>query len=243
MATEKYAWKYCSIGGMTRVSIKSGEDIRHLGELDQKLWTVLSCPVAGLEFPEKTLKFIDSDNDGRIRVKEIVDTANWLCSVLKDPDLLLQGSDSLDISAFNQEDPQGKILHDSAKHILANLGLEKDSISIADTADSTAIFAGTRFNGDGVITPASTDDAELKATIEAIIASVGGSADRSGENGVNAAQIEAFYGACADYIAWRDAAEADEENIFPYGEKTEEALAACESVKAKVKDRKHDQQS
>ena len=236
MATEKYAWKYCSIGGMTRVSIKSGEDIRHLGELDQKLWTVLSCPVAGLEFPEKTLKFIDSDNDGRIRVKEIVDTANWLCSVLKDPDLLLQGSDSLAISAFNQEDPQGKILHDSAKHILANLGLEKDSISIADTADSTAIFAGTRFNGDGVITPASTDDAELKATIEAIIASVGGSADRSGENGVNAAQIEAFYGACADYIAWRDASEADKENIFPYGEKTEEALAACESVKAKVKD-------
>lgn len=236
MATEKYAWKYCSIGGMTRVSIKSGEDIRHLGELDQKLWTVLSCPVAGLEFPEKTLKFIDSDNDGRIRVKEIVDTANWLCSVLKDPDLLLQGSDSLAISAFNQEDPQGKILHDSAKHILTNLGLEKDSISIADTADSTAIFAGTRFNGDGIITPASTDDAELKATIEAIIASVGGSADRSGENGVNAAQIEAFYGACADYIAWRDAAEADKENIFPYGEKTEEALAACESVKAKVKD-------
>lgn len=236
MATEKYAWKYCSIGGMTRVSIKSGEDIRHLGELDQKLWTVLSCPVAGLEFPEKTLKFIDSDNDGRIRVKEIVDTANWLCSVLKDPDLLLQGSDSLAISAFNQEDPQGKILHDSAKHILTNLGLEKDSISIADTADSTAIFAGTRFNGDGIITPASADDAELKATIEAIIASVGGSADRSGENGVNAAQIEAFYGACADYIAWRDAAEADKENIFPYGEKTEEALAACESVKAKVKD-------
>lgn len=236
MATEKYAWKYCSIGGMTRVSIKSGEDIRHLGELDQKLWTVLSCPVAGLEFPEKTLKFIDSDNDGRIRVKEIVDTANWLCSVLKDPDLLLQGSDSLAISAFNQEDPQGKSLHDSAKHIIANLGLEKDSISIADTADSTAIFAGTRFNGDGIITPASTDDAELKATIEAIIASVGGSADRSGENGVNAAQIEAFYGACADYIAWRDAAEADKENIFPYGEKTEEALAACESVKAKVKD-------
>ena len=236
MATEKYAWKYCSIGGMTRVSIKSGEDIRHLGELDQKLWTVLSCPVAGLEFPEKTLKFIDSDNDGRIRVKEIVDTANWLCSVLKDPDLLLQGSDSLAISAFNQEDPQGKSLHDSAKQIIANLGLEKDSISIADTADSTAIFAGTRFNGDGVITPASTDDAELKATIEAIIASVGGSADRSGENGVNAAQIEAFYGACADYIAWRDAAEADKENIFPYGEKTEEALAACESVKAKVKD-------
>ena len=236
MANEKYDWKYCSIGGMTRIRIQSGEDIRHLGELDQKLWTVLSCPVSGLEFPEKTLKFIDSDNDGKIRVKEVVATAEWLCSVLKNPDLLLQGSDSLAISAFNEENPQGKLLHDSALQIISNLGLEKDSISIADTADSKAIFAGTRFNGDGVITPSSTDDADLKATIEAIIATVGGTADRSGENGVNAGQIEAFYAACADYAAWTDAAEAGKEDIFPFGDKTEEALGACEAVKVKVKD-------
>ena len=44
-----YEWKFSTIGGKNRVNIKSGEDIKHLGELDQKLWTVLSSPVTGLE--------------------------------------------------------------------------------------------------------------------------------------------------------------------------------------------------
>lgn len=236
MATEKYAWKYCSIGGMTRVSITSGEDIRHLGELDQKLWTVLSCPVSGLEFPEKTLRLIDSDADGKIRVNEIVAAADWLCSALMDPDLLLNGSDSVALSAFNTETETGRSLHDSAAQIVKNLGLEKDSISIADTADSAAIFAKTRFNGDGVITPASSDDEGLKAIIEAVIATVGGTADRSGAAGVDSDRIAAFYTACADYIAWKNAAEADKEHVFPYGDKTEEALAACENIAGKLKD-------
>ncbi len=237
MANEnKYEWKYSSIGGMTRINIQSGEDIKHLGELDQKLWTVLSCPTSGLEFPEKTLKLLDTDNDGKIRVNEIVAAAQWLTSVLNDADLLLKSEDTLPLSAINQENEEGKKLYDSAKQILANLGLEKDSISVADTSDSVAIFAQTRFNGDGIITEASTDDEALKTVIKNIIATVGSVADRSGAAGVNADQVAAFYAACADYSAWMAAAEADKENVFPYGDGTEAALAACEAVKVKVAD-------
>ncbi|MCQ2114937.1 MAG: hypothetical protein MJZ07_01900 [Bacteroidales bacterium] len=233
---QKYEWKYSSIGGMTRVNIQSGEDIKHLGELDQKLWTVLSCPVTGLEFPEKTLKFIDSDGDGKIRVNEVVATANWLTSVLNDADLLLKREDSLPLSAINQENEDGKKLYESAKKVLENLGLEKDSISVADTSDSVAIFSKTRFNGDGIITVNSSDDEAVKAVIQNIIDTIGSVSDRSGDAGVNADQIAAFYAACADYSAWKAAAEADKENIFPYGDGTEAALAACEAVKAKVSD-------
>ena len=52
---DSYNWKYCSIGGATRIAITTGSDIEHLGELDEKLWTVLSMPVNGLEFDAKTL--------------------------------------------------------------------------------------------------------------------------------------------------------------------------------------------
>ena len=38
-----YKWNFASVGGTVRVRISSGEDIVHLGELDPKLWTVLSC--------------------------------------------------------------------------------------------------------------------------------------------------------------------------------------------------------
>ena len=37
-----YEWKFSTFGGVTRVNVTTGEDIAHLGELDQKLWTVLS---------------------------------------------------------------------------------------------------------------------------------------------------------------------------------------------------------
>ena len=44
----KYDWKFSTIGGVTRVNIENGQDIAHLGELDQKMWTALSCPTNGL---------------------------------------------------------------------------------------------------------------------------------------------------------------------------------------------------
>ena len=90
-----YPWTFASIGGVTRVTINSGEDIAHLDELDQKLWTVLSCPVKGLEFDEQTLTLMDSDGDGKIRVNEVVATSKWLVSVLKDSDKLLAGDDQI----------------------------------------------------------------------------------------------------------------------------------------------------
>lgn len=91
----KYNWTYAAIGGTTRVKIQSGEDIRHLGELDEKLWTVLSCPVTGLEIAEESLRYIDLQKDGNIHVNEVVETAGWLCRVLKDPQVLLKGKAQL----------------------------------------------------------------------------------------------------------------------------------------------------
>lgn len=234
MEKNTYNWKFKSIGGTSRVDISCGEDIKHLGELDQKLWTVLSCPTTGLEFDQKTLEIIDKDKDGKIRVGEIIAAAEYLTSAVKDADLLLKGEDTIALSQFNEESETGKKLHDSAKQILANLGLDKDSISLAESGDSVAIFANSRFNGDGVITPASTDDEALKAVIEAAVAATGGVADRSGVQGVNADQIEAFYAACADYSAWCAAKSA--EGVLPYGDNTEAALAAVEAVKDKIAD-------
>lgn len=93
----KYNWTYATIGGTTRVKIQSGEDIRHLGELDEKLWTVLSCPVAGLEISEDSLQEVDASKDGKIHIQEVVATADWLCRTLRDPEVLVAGKDELRI--------------------------------------------------------------------------------------------------------------------------------------------------
>ena len=230
----KYPWSFCSLGGVTRVKIASGEDIAHLGELDQKLWTVLSCPVDGLYFDKKTLTLLDTDKDGKIRVYEVVAAAQWITSVLKDKDLILKGSDTLPLAELNQGVEAGARLYNSAKQILANLGkADADEITLADSSDSVAIFAGTKFNGDGIVTPDSTDDEAVKEAISQAVALVGSKTDRSGAAGVDAELITAFYAALADYVAWAEARKAD---ILPFGDDTEAALAAVEAVKAKVAD-------
>ena len=228
---KNYKWDFQNIGGTTRVNISTGEDIAHLAELDPKMWTVLSCPIKGLDIDEKSLAYMDCDGDGKLRINDVVATSKWITAALNNADLLLEGKDSIDLADINQEDACGKKLYAAAKQILENLGKEGTVISLADTADIAAIFAKTRFNGDGVITEASSDDADLKAAIAAAVAATGGVADRSGAQGVNADQVEAFYTALADYVAWQEDAVA-----APYGDKTDAVIAAYHALDVKVKD-------
>ena len=225
-----YKWQFANIGGTPRVCIKSGEDIAHLGELDQKLWTVLSCPIKGLELDAKTLEMLDIDNDGKIRVPEVVETAEWLTAVLKDNNLLLKKSDKITLDDISQETEDGKRVYASAKRIIENLGLKDNTITIDNTADSIAIFSKTRFNGDGIITADSTDDADLKATIEACIKTMGALPDRSGADGVDTEKIEAFYANCTDWTAWLA------QTAQPYGDDTAAVVANYQALNEKVTD-------
>ena len=229
--SKKYKWEFVNLGGSSRVRINSGEDIVHLPELDPKMWTVLSCPVTGLEIDDKSLAFMDVDGDGKIRVNDVIATSKWVTSLLKTDDLLLDGKDSIDINDIDQGTEAGKKLYNSAKQILENLGKEGTVISLTDTADVAAIFVKTRFNGDGVITETTSENPDDKAAVKAAIACFGGVADRSGAIGVDAPMIEAFYKALADYVAWKEAAvEA------PFGDKTDAVIDAYNALDAKVKD-------
>ena len=227
-----YPWTFAPVGGTVRVKIQSGEDIRHLGELDRKMWTVLSCPVKNLEFDPVCLGYIDVDGDGKIRVDEVIATAQWLTSILKDADILLKENDSLQLEDFNTEDPVGARLQASARQILNNLGLKKDSIALEDTADNVRIFAGTQFNGDGIITPASASDEPTAKLIETI-AGIASAMDRSGVPGITAEHIDAFYAACADFAEWQ---KAGTKEVFPFGDKTADALAAVKALEDKMAD-------
>ena len=227
----KYKWEFENIGGCSRVKISSGKDIAHLDELDVKMWTVLSCPTKGLEIDEKSLKYMDRDADGKIRVNDVISVSKWVTGVLANPDLLLEGKDEVNIAEINAENETGLKLKKAAEQILKNLGKEGSCISLADTADIAAIFAKTKFNGDGVITVASTGEAAEQEVITAALADTGGTLDRSGEMGVTAAQIEQFYANLKAYSDWCAA-----EVPAPFGDQTDKVIAAYQALDAKMKD-------
>ena len=174
---------------------------------------------------------MDFDADGKIRVNDVVGVSKWITKVLKNPDLLLEGKDTVSIDEINVENEEGLKLSKAAKQILTNLGKDETSISLADTADISAIFAKTRFNGDGVITPASSDDAEEINAITTAIAKTGGTMDRSGVQGVTAPQIEQFYADLKAYSDWCAA-----EVPAPFGDKTDAVIAAYQVLDSKMKD-------
>ena len=146
----KHTWKYANIGGNTRVVIKDGKDIQHLAELDEKLWAVLACPVSGLELPEESLRCIDIDKDNKIHVKEVVETAQWLCSVLHKPDVLLAGTPSLQLTDIKDESLQtiatplavdGVITLEAVKAAIGAVVVEQQPLPEAPyTAEVTAAY-------------------------------------------------------------------------------------------------------
>ena len=228
-----YDWKFSTFGGVTRVNITTGEDIAHLSELDQKLWTVLSCPASGLEMDPETLKAVDLNGDGRIHVNEIIATVDYLKAVLKDLSVLIERKDSLPLSMINTETEQGAKIYASAKRIIGDLSLGGERVSLSDVGASIAASAASPFNGDGVITAKSAEDPALKAVIGECIACEGAAADRSGEPGVDQAHLDAFYKAAADFVAWKD---SETEDMLPYGADTAEAMAVCDALKEKIED-------
>ena len=232
-----HQWKFFTAGGFDQVKLETGADLMNLDQLDQKLWVALACPTTGLEFCSKTAALIDSDKDGRIRAPELIAAVKWAGSMLKNPDDLVKGGDSVPLSAINDSTPEGKQLAASAKQILVNLGKkDANAISVADASDANKIFVNTTLNGDGVIIPESATDDATKAVINDIIACFGTVPDRSAKAGIDQAKVDAFFAECVAFDDWNKKADADKANILPAGDATAAAAAAVRAIKTKVDD-------
>ena len=233
----EHRWKFFRAGGFDQVHLESGSDLMALDQLDPKLWVALSCPIHGVDLDGRTLELIDTDGDGRIRVPEIIETVKWAGSLLKNADDLTKRSPELSLASIDDDSPEGKKLLDSAKHILKSLGKERAAvITIEDVTDTAKIFAQTKFNGDGIIPPDSSDDPAIRQMIQDIIDCLGPEMDRSGKEGVSRTKVDQFFAEADAYLKWRQSAETDGANILPLGNATFSAAEAMSSVKMKIND-------
>ena len=210
MSVEAHAWQFFRAGGVDQVLIRSGADLAHLGELDQKLWVALACPTRGTELDPRTLDLIDTDRDGRIRPPELIAACAWACEHLTDPDLLLQGGDSLPLSAISSGDGSETPLADEARRILQLRGKEgADTLTLADVTDRSDLLAAMRFNGDGVVPPESADDEAVRGLIQQIMEAHGSTKDRAGIEGLHRKQAEAFFAEAHALHDWQAGAGSD----------------------------------
>jgi hypothetical protein len=235
MPSSAHTWSFSRIGGFDQVRLESGADLLNLPSLDQKLWVALACPTTGLEFDPKTLNYIDSDQDGRIRASELIQAIQWAGSLLKNPDDLIRALPTLPLAAINDSTPEGATVLAAARQILVNLGQgNRTEISVEDTSEPAKIFAESRFNGDGVIPAVAADDAFTQGVIETIIKLYGPESDRSGKPGINQAKSDRFFAALVTYNDWARKYEEDASIRGP-GESSG-AYEAFHAVETKIND-------
>ena len=124
--TKDFIWHCQRMGGTDQVMLSTMQELRHLRDLDPKLWGALSCPAKGLEFDHKTLALLDTDGDGRIRMPEILDACEWLCQRVNDTADIPNEPTSLPLSAINEECDHGQRLKTTAQTIYRRLGLTRN---------------------------------------------------------------------------------------------------------------------
>jgi hypothetical protein len=232
----RHHWRFYRAGGVDQVRLDTAEDILALGELDQKLWVALSCPVKGLEFDERTLALLDTDKDGRVRAPEILSAIAWLRSVLKRPSVLVEKKDGVALADIDGSTPAGARVLASAKHVLASLKKGDGPLTVADATATAAIMTQAELNGDGIVAPQAVADAAARKVAQEIVATTGGVLDRSGAMGFDKALVARFYDELAAHEAWHATAEKDAARVLPFGAKTAGAAAAVAAVRTKVDD-------
>ena len=228
-----HQWRFFRSGGFDQVRLDKIADWQHLAELDPKLWAALSCPVKGLEFDERTLQYLDTDQDGRVRIVEIKAAVAWALSVLKTPEVLLSGHE-LPLGAIADDTAAGQKLLASAKRVLQNLGkTDATSLSVADTADLGLIFPANQLNGDGVITVELAESDDVKTLISTLLELGISTPDRSGVAGIDQAQLAGFVTEAQAFLHWRQQGELLTQQ---HGENTSQIYQLYQQLNPKVRD-------
>ena len=226
-----HKWQFFKSARCVQAKVETGDDLLALKELDKKLWTVLSAPTTGVRFDAATLKLMDSDGDGRVRVPEVLAAVDWMSVRFKKLDFLFAGKDEIPLDELRDDTTEGKALLASFKKLLERANKpEATSLTLTDVMGMSDLFNAQPFNGDGVVTAKSTADASVANAISTIAAAEGTVPDRSGEDGIDQAKADAFFADAAARLSWKAAAQ----DAAVMGDKTADAYAAFKAVEAKI---------
>ena len=134
-------WRFFRAGGFDQVRLDTANELLSISTLDQKLWVALSCPVKGIEFDARTLDFVDTDADARVRAPELLAAVQWAKERLQDTDVLAQKLDGVPLAAIGGDDEVGRQILEAARQLLADLGRSDSIITVDDATAAQARFA------------------------------------------------------------------------------------------------------
>mgnify|MGYP006285957951 CR=1 FL=1 len=220
--------RFTRTGTTYQLGLNCCDDLGDVLELDESLWVATSAPISAFRCDPQFLSMVDADGNGRINSDELRGAIEFLLESVENVGALTGGAADLSVQALKENGPEGKALLESAKYILSHPDeAGKVGVSIEVVRGFIARVSSQPLNGDGILVPEATDDAEVREFIRDAIACTGGTQDAAGKQGIRAAQLAAFLNAARDFMQWKKGTEASENNsvadILPLGPETPSA--------------------
>lgn len=154
---KKHIWKFAKFGGVTQLVFETADDILHLRELDQKLWTTLAMPTKGIFFNSDTARILDTDADGFIRPPEVLAAVDFLADSLNDVGVIMKDGDSLSLNQIKNTE-----IRTAAEWVLKRKGKDGDTIALSDLADEQELLQS---DAAGEITDDDSDEIRFKKVL------------------------------------------------------------------------------
>ena len=120
-----------NLGGTYQLVIDTPGDMELISTLDEVHWMATGVTCDGFIVDQDFLKYIDADNNGRIRSDEVKAAQAWLFRMLADRSNISRECVTLKLDAIDTSHDDGKALLIAAKRVLENLGSEqRDQITL-----------------------------------------------------------------------------------------------------------------
>lgn len=202
-SSEKLAFQ--EIGG-SRQLLFTPATLSLLNATDPALWAALNAPVDSINADAKFLAYLDSDNNGMIRIDEVKAAVAWLLQVVASPSVLEEAIAAVAVDELGS----GKIADDLAGFIRHEFETEinaESRLRLATVQGRIAAVSSGSLRGDGIIVPDAVPDPAARVLAEDIVVVTGGTVNTDGKPGVTRGILEKFLGNARAFIHWESTTE------------------------------------
>lgn len=225
--------KFIRLGKSYQLCIDTPEALKEIVGLDESLWSISSAPINAYLMDKAFLDYVDVDGNGRIRTDEIKGVVQWCLDTMTDVTCFGNPKPELETSLINDASTDGPGLKITIGYVAEQYKTDGAITTLDNVRLCMKEIRSKPLNGDGVVVPESSSDAEISAYIAAAIKATGGTPDISGATGVNIAQLEAFRDAIKAFLEWKKNG-AEDGPAMPLGAATPKAWDTMKKYEEKL---------
>lgn len=180
-------------------------DLAEACAIDETHWVATAAPIEAFRFDPEFLRYLDADQDQRIKSGELKDAVAWTLAVLNDTHGLNAHTSDLKPEAIRDDHPDGKII----RPLLEKIRGDDPAVSLSKIRKWRERLETRPVSEAGVVLPEAAESEEVQTFMADLLSVMQGAPHPSGKKGIDTGTLNSFLDLAAQRRTWRAAAHSD----------------------------------